>query len=60
MPPWAQKSIPILPRLAGIFCRGGPPWPPFRRENIYCEERAATEGRPYNHADRTLLNVTYC
>src|SRR5215813_3931741 len=30
-------------------CRGGPPWPPASPTECVCvEERAATEGRPYN------------
>src|SRR5689334_13644478 len=37
-------------------CRGGPPWPPLCCKSS-CE-RAATEGRPYNHPSPILvLNV---
>ena len=29
-------------------CRGGPPWPPDRRNNMLESDRLATEGHPYS------------
>ncbi len=31
--------------LLGIYCRGGPPWPPVV---LIIHQRVATEGHPYN------------
>jgi hypothetical protein len=46
-----QDDVPaaaLLNLILGSNCRGGPPWPPDRRNNLVASERAATEGRPYN------------
>jgi hypothetical protein len=41
--------------ILGSNCRGGPPWPPVRK-NVLESERAATEGRPYSCYRRIKCN----
>ena len=38
-------------------CRGGPPWPPVIAHRSCLDERAATEGRPYNHSRKSKIGL---
>jgi len=38
--------------FTGVYCMGGPPWPPLFPNHLFSNAGAATEGRPYNQPFR--------